>query len=82
LAAIVSPPSLVGTRTEVTNYGQAASCRLTESSRKEANVSLVQRSQWPRIERNGLRIEYLRYLPIGRRRGQQVLDGIEGQAGV
>src|ERR1017187_1196694 len=30
---IVGPPSLAGTTTDVTNYGRAASCRFTESSR-------------------------------------------------
>src|ERR1035441_840542 len=33
LLIIVSPPSLAGTRIDVTNYGRPASCRLTEGSR-------------------------------------------------
>jgi hypothetical protein len=33
LAAIVGPPSLVGTRAEVTSYSRAASCRLTEDTK-------------------------------------------------
>src|ERR1017187_7261268 len=32
LVVIVGPPSLVGTRSDVTNYGRAKSCRLAESS--------------------------------------------------
>src|ERR1019366_844361 len=32
LVVIVGPPSLAGTRTDVTNYGRAPSYRLTESS--------------------------------------------------
>jgi hypothetical protein len=36
LVVIVSPPSLAGTRTDGTNYGRAASCRLTESSQFSA----------------------------------------------
>src|ERR1700680_1760153 len=46
LAAIVSPPSLVGIRTEVINYGQAASCRLTESSRSNGRIAYAFRGQW------------------------------------
>ena len=42
----------------------------------------MQRSQRSGIERNRLRIENLRNLPVCRRGGQQVLDGVEGQAGI
>src|ERR1035441_6389849 len=37
LVVIVGPPSLAGTRTDVTNYGRAPSYRLTESSRSAAS---------------------------------------------
>src|SRR5450759_597715 len=40
LVVIVGPPSLAGTRTDGTNYGRAASCRLTESSRMIGLASL------------------------------------------
>ena len=43
LVVIVGPPSLDGTSTDGTNYGRAASCSLTESSRiNEASLALFE----------------------------------------
>src|ERR1019366_4649331 len=47
LVVIVGPPSLDGTSTDGTNYGRAASCSLTESSRSTVPICRHRGSQRP-----------------------------------